>query len=95
MLFTKERPRWDYRHSNIDRARGTIARSSGTSEGHPDVRRELHEIKDVGNKGKRPLFEASCLNVRQVAVTCRRGTSVVRNLKFLTPFFNSKKIKLY
>ena len=25
--------------------------------------------------------------IRQVAVTCRRGTSVVRNLKFLTPFF--------
>jgi len=24
--------------------------------------------------------------LRQVAVTCRRGTSVVRNLKFLTPF---------
>ena len=38
--------------------------------------------------------KASCLNVRhiavtirQVAVTCRRGTRVVRNLKFLTPFF--------
>ena len=27
--------------------------------------------------------------LRQVAVTYRRGTSVVRNLKFLTPFFNS------
>ena len=27
--------------------------------------------------------------IKQVAVTCRRGTSVVRNLKFLTPFFNS------
>ena len=26
--------------------------------------------------------------IRQVAVTCRRGISVVRNLKFLTPFFN-------
>ena len=25
--------------------------------------------------------------MRQVAVTCRGGTSVVRNLKFLTPFF--------
>ena len=25
--------------------------------------------------------------LRQVAVTYRRGTSVVRNLKFLTPFF--------
>ena len=25
--------------------------------------------------------------MRQVAGTCRRGISVVRNLKFLTPFF--------
>ena len=25
--------------------------------------------------------------MRQVAVTCRHNTSVVRNLKFLTPFF--------
>ena len=41
----------------------------------------------VGNKGKWLLFEASCLYVRQVAVTYRGGTSVVRNLKFLTPFF--------
>ena len=48
----------------------------------------------VGNKGKWQLYKASCLNrrhiaviIRQVAVTCRRGTSVVRNLKFLTPSF--------
>ena len=41
----------------------------------------------VGNKGKWPLFKASCLHARQVAVTYRGGTSVVRNLKFLTPFF--------
>ena len=41
----------------------------------------------VGNKGKWPLFKASCLHARQVAVTYRRSTSVVRNLKFLTPFF--------
>ena len=33
--------------------------------------------------------KASCLYIRQVAVTYRYGTSVVRNLKFLTPFFNS------
>ena len=25
--------------------------------------------------------------IRQVAITCYRGTSVVKNLKFLTPFF--------
>ena len=43
----------------------------------------------IRNKGNWPLYKASCLNVRQVAVTCRRGTSVVRNLKFLTPFFSS------
>ena len=42
----------------------------------------------VGNKSKWLLFKTSCLYARQVAVTCRRGTSVVRNLKFLTPFFN-------
>ena len=49
----------------------------------------------VGNKGKWQLYKASCLNVRhiavtikEVAVTCCHGTSVVRNLKFLTPFFN-------
>ena len=48
----------------------------------------------VGNKGKWQLYKVSCLNikhiaviVRQVAITCRRSTSVVRNLKFLTPFF--------
>ena len=30
--------------------------------------------------------------IRQVAVTCRRGISMVRNLKFLTPFFNSQQL---
>ena len=30
--------------------------------------------------------------IRQVAVTYRRGTSVVRNLKFLTPFFNFQQL---
>ena len=48
----------------------------------------------VRNKSKRLLFKASCLNVRQVAVTCRRGTSVVRNLKFLTLFSEFLIIKL-
>ena len=32
--------------------------------------------------------------IRQVAVTYRRGTSVVKNLKFLTPFFVFLIIKL-
>ena len=39
--------------------------------------------------------EASCLHIRQVAVTYRRGTSVVRNLKFLTPFSRFLTIKLF
>ena len=32
-------------------------------------------------------IKASGNYIRQVAVTCRCGTSVVRKLKFLTPFF--------
>ena len=32
--------------------------------------------------------------IRQVAVTCRRSTSVVRNLQFLTPFFNLELIRI-
>ena len=43
----------------------------------------------IGNKGKWPLYKTSYLNIRQVAVTCRCGTSVVRNFKFFTPFFTS------
>lgn len=46
MLFMRESPRWDYRQGNIDRARGTIARSYGASEDHPEVQRELREIKE-------------------------------------------------
>jgi len=62
MLFMRESPRWDYRHGNIDRARGTIARSYGTSEEHPDVQRELREIKEKldaerAGGGKHPWYE--------------------------------------
>ena len=39
--------------------------------------------------------EASCLYIRQVAVTYYCGTSVVRNLKFLTPFSEFLTIKLF
>ena len=39
--------------------------------------------------------KASCLHIRQVAVTCRCGTSVVRNFKFLTPFSKFSTIKLF
>ena len=40
-------------------------------------------------KEKLPVLgiKASGNYIRQVAVTCRCGTSVVRNLKFFTPFF--------
>ena len=33
--------------------------------------------------------------IKQVAITCRCGTSVVRNLKFLTPFFKNKSNNNY
>ena len=39
-------------------------------------------------------IKANGYYIRQVAVTYRRGTSVVRNLKFLTPFFNSQQLSL-
>ena len=39
--------------------------------------------------------KASCFYIRQVAVTYRHGTSVVRNLKFLTPFSKFLTIKLF
>ena len=32
--------------------------------------------------------------IRQIAVICRCGTSVVRNLKFLTPFFKNEEEQL-
>ena len=37
-------------------------------------------------------IKANGYYIRQVAVTYRCGTSVVRNLKFLTPFFNSQQL---
>ena len=40
-------------------------------------------------------IKASGYYLRQVAVTYRRGTSVVRNLKFLTPFSVFSTIKLF
>ena len=36
-------------------------------------------------------IKANGYYIRQVAVIYRRGISVVRNLKFLTPFFNSQQ----
>ena len=40
-------------------------------------------------------IKASGYYLRQVVVTYRRGTSVVRNLKFLTPFSVFLIIKLF
>ena len=39
--------------------------------------------------------KASCLYIRQVAITYCCSTSVVRNLKFLTPFSKFLTIKLF
>ena len=43
-------------------------------------------------KEKLPVLGIKAISyyIRQVAVTCCGSTSVVRNLKFLTPFFNFK-----
>ncbi|OCK75994.1 general substrate transporter [Lepidopterella palustris CBS 459.81] len=62
MLFMRESPRWDYRHGNIDEARGTIALSYGTAEDHPEVNREMSEIKakldaESACGGKHPWYE--------------------------------------
>jgi SP family sugar:H+ symporter-like MFS transporter len=62
ILFLRESPRWDYRHGNIDNARATIAISYGVSEDHPEVIREIKEIKeklDAENAGggKHPWYE--------------------------------------
>lgn len=46
ILCLKESPRWEYRHGKIDSARATIAASYGVSEDHPEVKREMREIKE-------------------------------------------------
>ena len=45
------------------------------------------ELPVLGIKGSGNYIRYVAVIMRQVAVTCRCGTSVVRNLKFLTPFF--------
>ena len=50
---------------------------------------EVYKLKVLGIKTSSHYLgqvEASCLYMRQVAVTYYRSISVVRNLKFLTPF---------
>ncbi|ORY09393.1 and other transporter-domain-containing protein [Clohesyomyces aquaticus] len=62
ILFLRESPRWEYRKGKIDSARRTIAISYGVSEGHPEVMREVREIKEKLNAeraggGKHPWYE--------------------------------------
>jgi len=46
MFFMHESPRWDYRHGNHERARSTVANSYGRAVDHPEVNREIREIKE-------------------------------------------------
>ncbi|KAF2013767.1 general substrate transporter [Aaosphaeria arxii CBS 175.79] len=62
MLFLRESPRWEYRKGKIESARTTIAISYGVSEDHPEVNREIREIKEKldaerAGGGKHPWYE--------------------------------------
>ncbi|KAI9727081.1 MAG: hexose transporter hxt1 [Chrysothrix sp. TS-e1954] len=46
IMFLRESTRWDYRNGHIERALTTISKSYGVPEDHPEVRRELREIKE-------------------------------------------------
>ncbi|KAF1955579.1 general substrate transporter [Byssothecium circinans] len=46
ILTLRESPRWEYRHGKIDSARKTVALSYGVPEDHPEVQREIREIKE-------------------------------------------------
>lgn len=46
ILFLPESPRWEYRKGRIDSSRTTIAKSYGVPEDHPEVVRELQDIKE-------------------------------------------------
>ena len=46
MFFMRESPRWEYRQGKIDSARKTIAISYSVTEDHPEVQREIREIKE-------------------------------------------------
>jgi len=46
ILLFRESPRWDYRKGRIDDARVTIAKTYGVPENHPEVVRELREIRE-------------------------------------------------
>ncbi|KAF2184441.1 general substrate transporter [Zopfia rhizophila CBS 207.26] len=62
ILFLRESPRWEYRHGKIDCARRTIALSYAVPEDHPEVQREVREIKEKleaeqAGGGKHPWYE--------------------------------------
>ncbi|KAK7747862.1 hexose transporter hxt5 [Cytospora paraplurivora] len=46
MLFMRESPRWQYRHGGEIPAAETLALVAGVSEDHPEVQRELQEIRE-------------------------------------------------
>jgi SP family sugar:H+ symporter-like MFS transporter len=46
ILTLRESPRWEYRHGKIESARKTVALSYGVPEDHPEVNREIREIKE-------------------------------------------------
>ena len=61
-MFLRESPRWDYRHGRIERALTTISKSYGVPEDHPEVRREIREIKEKfeaenAGGGRHPWYE--------------------------------------
>ena len=62
ILFLRESPRWEYRHGKVESARTTIALSYGVPEDHPEVNREVNEIKSKLESEKaegedRPWYE--------------------------------------
>ncbi|KAF2490908.1 general substrate transporter [Lophium mytilinum] len=60
MFFMQESPRWDYRQGNHDSARATVARSYGLPIDHPEVNREIREIKeklDAESGADHPWYE--------------------------------------
>ncbi|KAF2002753.1 hypothetical protein P154DRAFT_544397 [Amniculicola lignicola CBS 123094] len=62
IMFLRESPRWEYRKGKLDSAKTTIALSYGVSEDHPEVMREIKEIKEKleaerAGGGKHPWYE--------------------------------------
>lgn len=62
ILTLRESPRWEYRKGKVDSARKTIALSYGVPEDHPEVQREIREIKEKleaeqAGGGNHPWYE--------------------------------------